>query len=113
VHASPLLAPDDDGVISPAILRRVVQSLTARDVELLEQLEERARIDVEGLRVPAVDLLWMQHFGLFGVEVDQADRVYLVRREEGKAALDERETAATRARAKSAPRGPAHARPRR
>ena len=90
MNASILIAPDDDGVASPEILRRIVGSLTAADVRLLERLEREMRIDVETIDADAQALLWMGHFGLYGIEVDRGDRVFLVRREEGKAAIDER-----------------------
>jgi len=91
VNGAPLLAPDDDDVIAPAVLRRVVNSLTSRDLGILERLEREKRIDVELVDADASTLLWMGHFGLFGVDVDFADRTYLVRRPEGKAAIDERQ----------------------
>ena len=91
LNTAPLLAPDDDETIAPALLRRVVQSLTRADVMLLEKLERVRRIDSENVQLDAQAILWLAHFGLVGVEVDTADRVYLVwREEEGKAALDER-----------------------
>jgi hypothetical protein len=90
VNAAPLLAPDDDGVVSPVLLRRVVQSLTKRDLALLERLEGEERIDAETADVDPMNLIWMGHFGLLGIEVDDQDRIFAGRRPEGKAALDER-----------------------
>ena len=88
---APLLAPDDDGVVAPAVLRRVVDSLTRIDLIFLQKLEQVHRLDAENVQLDMSGILWMAHFGLIGVDVDRADRVYVTwREEEGKAALDER-----------------------
>jgi hypothetical protein len=89
----PLVAPDDEGYISGPILERILRSLTARDAELLGRLEKERRVDVDTLEADGYDaasLFWMAHYALVSVEIDQADRVYLVRKKEGKIALDAR-----------------------
>ena len=108
MNAAPLLAPEDKGVVSRELLRRVVESLSARDLSLLLLLEEVSRVDAEQIDADACTLLWMGHFGLFGVDVDPADRVFLVRRPEGKAAIDERygRTSEPRRRRRRGVRGP-------
>jgi hypothetical protein len=89
--ASPLLAPDDDGIVSMALLGRVVESLTKRDLAFLERLEREERVDAESADVDSLNLIWMAHFGLVGIDVDGSlERVYVGKRPEGKAALDAR-----------------------
>ena len=86
---SPLIAPDDDGEIDPVVFERVLKSLTAKDLLLLEKLEAEKRIDVETLdSYDTSNFLWLSFFGLCGVDVDPGDRVFLVKKKEGKAAID-------------------------
>ena len=43
----PMMSPDDDEEINPVALERIVRSLTARDIALLDALEKERRIDVD------------------------------------------------------------------
>jgi hypothetical protein len=81
ISVHPIMAPEDDGQPSLALLARVKESLTTRDVVLLNRLELVRRIDVDQLKsYDAPTLLWMVYFGLVGLEVDDGDRVFLTRR---------------------------------
>lgn len=89
----PLMSPDDDEGPNPVVLGRVVDKLTARDVALLERLEKDRRVDVDTLEADgyaASDLIWLAHYALVSVEIDPGDRVFVVRKVEGKVALDAR-----------------------
>ncbi len=105
VKSAGVLAPDDDGAVSPVLMRRVVESLTASDLSLLRKLEGApgGKLDVEYLAALGFDgqqMLWAVHFGLCEIDVDLADRVYLARRPEGKMAIDAREGRASAPRKK-------------
>ena len=89
----PMMSPDDDEEINPVALERIVRSLTARDIALIDALEKERRIDVDTLAGDGYDasqLIWLAHYALCGVEIDPGDRVFFTRTKEGKAALDAR-----------------------
>lgn len=71
--------------LRPLILtRRIRDSLARGDVELLERLDQAHRLDVAELAAPLDPerVLWLAYFGLVLLQVDPADRVYLVRNPE-------------------------------
>ena len=71
--------------LRPLILtRRVRDSLARGDMELLERLDQARRLDVAELSPPLDPerVLWLAYFGLVLLEVNPADRVYLVRNRE-------------------------------
>lgn len=94
VAAMPLprvLAPDDDGIVVDAIRDHIAHNLTAKDQQLLHKLERDERIDVDTLSgdgYSAEDLLWLVFHGVAEIEVDDANRTYLVKTIVGRQVLD-------------------------
>ena len=64
-----------------ADVRRTYETLSKSDVQLLELCREAQ--NVENLDVEPHDVMWLQYFGLIGMTVDKADRVWIQTTEAG------------------------------
>jgi hypothetical protein len=73
---APLLAPEDDGQIPAELRRRVEDSLSVSDKEMLLRLRLVERMEVHDENM--LNVLWMMHHGLLSTDVDPSDRVFLV-----------------------------------
>jgi hypothetical protein len=85
----PVLSPDDDKDIPPAVGMRVRESLSRQDRRLLEFMRRVVRVELgeQGRPVLVYDasldfdpfrIFWLLHFGVLTLAVDSADRVFLV-----------------------------------
>jgi hypothetical protein len=64
-----------------ADVRRTYESLSKSDAQLLEQCREPQNVD--NLDVEPHDVMWLHYFGLIGMTVDKADRVWIQATEAG------------------------------
>ncbi len=86
----PMVSPEDNDRDARPPLERVLESLSAANRKLLEFMRKAVRIELgEGgrpvmlvsadLSFEPLDVLWLVHFGVLTVHVDNADRVFLVK----------------------------------